>query len=352
MEQAVEFTSSSSDLIKKSVSYQMMNRNPEAIQNTLENLAESDNIKIIRIFDMMGRISYSSRPKEMDAGADLSMCSMCHYSHSRSSETLSEKRNWLILKEGKSEYLVFSEPVYNEPSCFTADCHFHPRDQRLLGRVEGTSTLNISKVNLRGNRANQYGGGIYVTGGASTTTLTNSNVTGNSADGQNYSRGGGLYDNGGIVLIYNCTVSGNYATSTTTSGNGFYASGTDDVVRNSIFWGNTGGTAEQITGSPTVTYTDVQGGFAGTGNINSDPIFVAPAQASSGNPTTSGDFHICYASGSPAGCTSGPSPCIDTGNTYTGVPGDDIDSNTRPYDVPGIDDGTNDYDMGADEYVP
>lgn len=187
-----------------------------------------------------------------------------------------------------------------------------------------------------------------MTGGASTTTLTNCNVTGNSADGQNYGRGGGLFDNGGIIQIYNCTLAGNYATSTTTSGNGFYASGTDDVVWNSIFWGNTGGTTEQITGSPTVSYSDVwvpTGTWSGTGNINSDPIFVIPAQATSGTPTTAGDFHICYASGRPAGCTSGPSPCIDTGNTYTGVPSDDIDGNTRPYDVPGIGDGTNDYDM-------
>jgi hypothetical protein len=69
--------------------------------------------------------------------------------------------------------------------------------------------------------------------------------------------------------------------------------GTTTLV-NSILWGNTATTAPQLYGSPTVTYSCVQGGYTGTGNISSDPLFVNAA---------AGDLRL-----------SGTSPCIDAGN--------------------------------------
>ena len=220
------------------------------------------------------------------------------------------------------------------------------------GGIYTSSTVNLTKSVVSGNRTNQRGGGLYVAGG--TTTLTNCNVTGNTADGQAYSTGGGIHDQAGIVLIYNSTFAGNYATA---SGGGFYATSTNDVVRNSIFWGNTAGSNAQInSGWPTTTNTDIQGGCAScvdkTGNIDVNPQFINLQQAESGAPTTAGNYHLCYASGVPDAACTALSPCIDTGNTYSEVPTDDIDGNSRPTDIGGIGDGTDDYDMGADEYVP
>ncbi|TAN52704.1 MAG: hypothetical protein EPN21_03305, partial [Methylococcaceae bacterium] len=193
--------------------------------------------------------------------------------------------------------------------------------------INGGSTVTLTKTTISGNRANQRGGGIAMASGGGTVTLTNSNVTGNSADMQAYSNGGGIYDLGGTVTLMNTTVAGNYATQ---SAAGFAAAGADDVVTNSIFWGNTAGATPEITGTPTVTYSDVSGGFAGTGNINNDPLFVTLAQASSGSPTTAGNFHL-----------QSTSPARNVG-TATGAPADDIDGEARPQ--------AGGYDMGSDEY--
>ena len=56
------------------------------------------------------------------------------------------------------------------------------------------------------------------------------------------------------------------------------------VVHNSIFWGNTtpaSGTESigwyTTSSEPTVTFSDIEGGFTGTGNIDVDPQFVDAA---------------------------------------------------------------------------
>jgi hypothetical protein len=75
---------------------------------------------------------------------------------------------------------------------------------------------------------------------------------------------------------------------------------------NCILWDNT---SPQIYGGAQATYSDIQGGYAGTGNINLDPCFVDPAN---------GDYHLQSTVGSFRGGLWLPdslqSPCIDAGD--------------------------------------
>ncbi|MEW6218264.1 MAG: choice-of-anchor Q domain-containing protein [Thermodesulfobacteriota bacterium] len=212
--------------------------------------------------------------------------------------------------------------------------------------VAGNATASVSKAWLRANKAKTYGGGIYNT---ATATVTNSMITGNLIEGVSYNDGGGVYTSG-TMSLYSSTVAGNRAAR---NGGGWQGGGT---IRNSIFWGNTaGGTNHQINGSPTTTYTDIAGGCTAcvdkTGNIDLDPVFVDLQFATAGNPNAGGNFHICRGVDDPvAGCL-GASGAIDVAGTAN-APADDYDGQGRPYDVAGLGDGTDDYDMGADEYRP
>ena len=75
--------------------------------------------------------------------------------------------------------------------------------------------------------------------------------------------------NGGKPIIINCTITENLE-------EGVLAAG--PVVTNSIVYFNHGGGAQITSGYVTVTYSDIEGGWEGDGNIQADPCFVAPGQ--------------------------------------------------------------------------
>ncbi|MHC4521604.1 MAG: S8 family serine peptidase [Planctomycetota bacterium] len=86
--------------------------------------------------------------------------------------------------------------------------------------------------------------------------------------------GGAVYSSGGSPAITNCTFVRNLAD----TGAGMYIDGTTSPdVSNCIFWGNV---PDQIVGEALVSYSDVQGGWEGTGNFDADPLF---ADADQGN---------------------------------------------------------------------
>jgi hypothetical protein len=98
-------------------------------------------------------------------------------------------------------------------------------------------------------------------------------------------------------------------------------------IINSIFWDNTakvdGAQIYLADGYANVTFSDIQGGFTGAGNIEGKPLFI-----DEGN----GDYHL-----------SSSSPCIDKGRSMPSIT-EDLDGIVRPARF------TAGYDMGAYEY--
>jgi hypothetical protein len=86
------------------------------------------------------------------------------------------------------------------------------------------------------------------------------------------------------------------------------------TLSNCIFWGNTAVSGPQIyndgSSSAAVVYSDVQGGWPGTGNIDADPLFVSGPW---------GDYYLSHIA---AGQMSN-SPCVDTGSDLASALGMD-----------------------------
>jgi hypothetical protein len=101
--------------------------------------------------------------------------------------------------------------------------------------------------------------------------------------------------------------------------------------------------------SPVVSYSDIEGGLTGTGNIDADPAFVDPDGADN-DPNTWEDNDYRLGAGS---------PCIDAGDNTASRAGvtTDLDGNPRFVDDPNTDPDTGNgtppiVDMGAYEYQP
>lgn len=142
--------------------------------------------------------------------------------------------------------------------------------------VNGGGMVNRSRshptlvnVIFEGNHADNAAGGMRNTN--SHPTLINVAFSGNTAE-----KGGGMYNYNSHPTLVNVTFSGNVATE---DGGGIYNEvKSSPRLSNCILWGNTATLGSQIhnsgTVTVTVTYCDVEGDYAGEGNINSDPLFV------------------------------------------------------------------------------
>jgi parallel beta-helix repeat protein len=173
----------------------------------------------------------------------------------------------------------------------------------------------VTNCTFTDNDANAEGGGMSNYYKASP-KLANCTFSGNTADW-----GGGMNNrDDSSPLVTNCTFSVN----TAHYGGGGISNFADSslTVVNSILWGDSPFEIHNDVSSLTFTYSDVQGGYAGTGNIDQNPLFVNAA---------AGNFHLLT-----------DSPCINAGdNSASMLPGTDFEDDPRIID--GI------VDMGADE---
>ncbi|MEW6714846.1 MAG: ATP-binding protein [Nitrospirota bacterium] len=149
---AIKNTASYSDLIKKSTRYGMLTFNRESIQQTINSVGSAENIKGVRIFDSKGKIFYSSSHQEIGHMVDrrAPVCIGCHSNPDKPSITLKTESQWVIYT-GREGYrlLTFVDPIYNEPSCYTAACHVHLQEQRVLGILETNFSLAFVDENIR-----------------------------------------------------------------------------------------------------------------------------------------------------------------------------------------------------------
>jgi len=111
-----------------------------------------------------------------------------------------------------------------------------------------------------------WGGALYVNSGI--VDIRNSilacNVT--AAHCGPFHAGGGLFVNGGTVSMVNCTVARN-----DTATGIEHAGGWLDIRNSIVYFNNSSG--QQIGGAPSVAFSDVQGSFPGTSNIDFHPAF-------------------------------------------------------------------------------
>jgi predicted outer membrane repeat protein len=189
------------------------------------------------------------------------------------------------------------------------------------------SAPTITNCMFTTNTAGFRGGAMF--NWESEPAITNCTFTGNITESVAGGAGGAMenYDRSSPTII-NCTFADNYAEY---RGGGIYNNDNcGSTVINCILWGNSNLQIDNDdTSSAVVTYSDVQGGYPGTGNINANPLFVNAA---------GGNYLPQYTS-----------LCIDTGDNNAVPVGVTTDLDGLARIVDGDCDGIATVDMGAYE---
>jgi len=136
--------------------------------------------------------------------------------------------------------------------------------------------LIISNI-IKGNKG-RYGAGIVMN--FSTGVIKNNIIVENSG-GEDYGGSGIWSYASGVTIIENNTIVGNSSSGSGQNGaghgGGMLIWSTSITGCNNIVWDNTQTSGGQISllggASANITYSDIKGGWSGTGNIDQDPMF-------------------------------------------------------------------------------
>jgi hypothetical protein len=211
-----------------------------------------------------------------------------------------------IIQEGNANYTT--SPYNGYPSAAILPVTVNDGGGIALDNGSSPIIMNCKIIN---NRA-IFGGGIFATNG-SIPTLINCFLMGNESIfgggayhlgsnavyknvliAGNKAVGGGVYNNGSNAIFTNVTIVANGG-----NNGGIFNSGSNPVVKNSILWGNIGPINDT---QSIITYSIVEGGYTGIGNLNLNPQFI-DLTSNGLSPNTTGDYQL-----------SNTSPAIDAGN--------------------------------------
>ena len=165
------------------------------------------------------------------------------------------------------------------------------------GMYNGGGSPTLTNCIFNSNLVSNMGGAMFNYGLNSECNLTliNCAFSYNSA----LNGGGMLNGKQGNAILTNCTLTRN-------NGYGIICEDSQVKIVNTILWNNS---PFEIAGSSiTVSYSDVRGGWSGTGNIDADPLFVDADGVNDVSGTKDDDLRLLPGS-----------PCIDSGDN-TAIP--------------------------------
>ncbi|MFZ0428709.1 MAG: ATP-binding protein [Acidobacteriota bacterium] len=144
-----------SDSIKRSILYSMQLNHREHIYHTIKTLGGEPGINKIRIFNEVGRISYSSDDAEINTLVDKKeeACYACHNQEEPLSRLPRPDRRRIYFDPQGNRILGLINAIENEPRCYEASCHAHSPDQRVLGVLDVTMSLASIDETIRKGRS-------------------------------------------------------------------------------------------------------------------------------------------------------------------------------------------------------
>jgi len=133
-----------SDLIKRSTRISMLKNQRDDLSVIISNIGQEQYIEGIRIYNKKGRIEFSEDSTELYQTVDINdeQCIFCHASNEAKGAIPKENRFREIRTQRGERVIGLINPIENEPDCYTADCHAHSQEEKLLGLLDIKMSLS------------------------------------------------------------------------------------------------------------------------------------------------------------------------------------------------------------------
>lgn len=139
LSQAEVYANKLSETIRNSTHLSMLQNRSDQTHRIINTIAQEPGLREIRIFNKEGRIMFSSQPEFIGQMVDKNAesCYACHTENEPLEKLPMEERMRIYqAPKDSSRILGIINPIYNESSCWEAECHVHPKEQKVLGVLD------------------------------------------------------------------------------------------------------------------------------------------------------------------------------------------------------------------------
>ncbi len=148
VEQAVSETDKLSETIISTTHYQMLINNLPRVFDMIREVGTQKGIKRIRMISNSGRIIFSTNEKEIGVLLDKNADYANLFGSKPPLQAAAKDGNRIYFDKDGKPVMGFARAIYNEPSCYTSSCHFHPANLPVLGVLEMTVSLDKMQMLL------------------------------------------------------------------------------------------------------------------------------------------------------------------------------------------------------------
>jgi len=147
-----------SETVKSSTKHDMLLNQRESVHRIIKTIGAQEGIEKVRIFNKEGEIILST--DSLDAGKMVDKraeaCYACHAADQPLEKVPIADRTRIFTANSHGRTLGIINPIYNEPNCWQSDCHAHARDQKVLGVLDITMSLQEVDHSLRTSQAQLF----------------------------------------------------------------------------------------------------------------------------------------------------------------------------------------------------
>lgn len=144
LEEAIHDVDNLSETLIRSTHYQMLEDDRKRVYQMIQEVGTQRGIEHIRLINKDGEITFSTERAEIGAILDKNTegCNVCHAKDTPLTHASTMNRSRIFEDRNGKEVLGMAKAIYNQQSCATAECHFHPPDVKMLGVLDVIVSLD------------------------------------------------------------------------------------------------------------------------------------------------------------------------------------------------------------------